>query len=67
ARVIVGNEMRHLLPASVLLGAALVLLCDVISRVLFAPFEVPVGIVLSLIGGPFFVVLLLKERRARHD
>lgn len=67
ARVIVGNEMRHLLPASVLLGAALVLLCDVLCRVLFAPFEVPVGIVLSLVGGPFFVVLLLKERRARHD
>ena len=59
--------MRHLLPASALLGAALVLLCDMLSRLVFAPYELPVGILLSLIGGPFFVVLLLKERKARYD
>lgn len=67
ARAFVGSEMRHLLPASAFLGAALVLLCDLLSRLVFAPYELPVGILLSLIGGPFFVVLLLKERKARHD
>lgn len=67
ARAFVGGDMRHLLPASALLGAALVLLCDMLSRLVFAPYELPVGILLSLIGGPFFVVLLLKERKARYD
>ncbi|MBQ6781166.1 MAG: iron ABC transporter permease [Treponema sp.] len=67
ARVFVGGEMRRLLPASVLLGAALVLLCDLLSRLVFAPYELPVGILLSVIGGPFFVVLLLKEKRSKHD
>lgn len=67
ARVLVGNEMRHLLPASLLLGAVLVLLCDLAGRVAFAPFELPVGILLALVGGPFFVALLLKKKDARHD
>ena len=63
ARFFVGMEMRLVLPASALLGAALVLLCDLLSRLVFAPYELPVGILLSLIGGPFFVALLLRERR----
>lgn len=67
ARRFVGAEMRNLLPASVCLGAVLVLLCDLLSRLVFAPYELPVGILLSMIGGPFFVFLLLKKRGESHD
>ena len=54
--------MRKLLPASALLGATLVVLADLLGRVLFAPSEVPAGIITALIGAPFFFVLLLQRR-----
>ena len=40
-------------------------LCDLLSRLLFAPYELPVGILLNFLGGPFFLWLLLRERRHR--
>lgn len=58
-----GGEARRLLPGSALLGALLLTGCDVAARVLFVPFELPVGIVLSLAGGPFFLWLLFRQRR----
>lgn len=67
ARAFVGNEMRHLLPVSALMGAVLVTLCDLLSRLVFAPYELPVGVLLSLIGGPFFIWLLVGGRRRRAD
>jgi iron complex transport system permease protein len=67
ARAFVGNEMRHLLPVSALFGAVLVVLCDLLSRIVCAPYEIPVGVLLSLIGGPFFIWLLLSGRRRRAD
>lgn len=60
-----GADHRVLVPASALLGAAFVVVCDIAARMLFAPFELPVGILLSLIGGPFFLHLLLHRRRRR--
>ena len=46
----------------------MLLLCDLASRMLFRPYELPVGIALSFIGGPFFVWLLLRQRKGRtHD
>ncbi|MDD3346740.1 iron ABC transporter permease [Oscillibacter sp.] len=65
ARRLVGGDNRWLLSASALLGGSFVLLCDVLARVLFAPFELPVGIVMSLLGGPFFLYLLLHRRGGR--
>ncbi|MDD4851003.1 MAG: iron ABC transporter permease [Gemmiger sp.] len=65
ARRLVGSEHRRLVAACALLGASFVLLCDVLARVLFAPFELPVGILLSLLGGPFFLSLLLHHKRSR--
>lgn len=62
ARRIFGTAHRLLIPASALLGAGFVTLCDLLSRLLFAPYEIPVGILLSLIGGPFFLILLLHGR-----
>lgn len=60
-----GNHTRTLLIAASLGGAILVLLADMLGRVLLAPTEIPVGIVMALIGAPFFFSLLLK-RRACH-
>lgn len=65
ARRFFGGDNRWLVPACALLGGSLVLLCDVLARVLFAPFQLPVGIVLSLLGGPFFLYLLLNRKRSR--
>ena len=62
-RRLAGGEYRRILPLSMLGGAVLMLWCDTASRTLFAPYELPVGILLSLIGGPFFLLLLLGQRK----
>ena len=65
-RSLVGEESGPLLVSSALGGAALLGGCDLLGRMLFAPYEIPVGIVMSLAGGPFFIWLL--QRRGRlHD
>ena len=64
-RRFVGEESGPLLAASVLGGAGFVTLCDLLARVLFAPFELPVGVVLAFAGGPFFLWLLLRQRGGR--
>lgn len=63
ARKLLGSDHRWLYPACLLLGGALVTLCDTLSRILFAPFELPVGILLAALGGPFFLWLLLGQKR----
>lgn len=65
-RQLFGNDARFLLPCSALLGGSLVLVCDLLGRILFRPFELPVGILTSLIGGPFFLYLLLKKKGGRR-
>ena len=67
ARRLVGGENRFLVPLSALGGAALVTLADVFARLAFAPYELPVGIFLSVLGGPFFLWLLHKHRGGRSD
>ena len=67
ARRFVGTSHKKLLPACALGGAFLVLLCDLFARTAFSPYELPVGVILSLIGGPFFVILVLFSRRERYD
>lgn len=62
-RRLFSQSHRWLLPACCLLGACLVTLSDLLSRLLFAPYEIPVGILLSLVGGPFFLFLILRRRR----
>ena len=59
-RRLMGGESRRLLAGCVLGGAALLTVCDVAARTLFAPYELPVGVVLSLAGGPFFLWLLFQ-------
>ncbi|MPZ58211.1 MAG: iron chelate uptake ABC transporter family permease subunit [Rhizobiales bacterium] len=61
-RLSIGPGHRLLLPASVLFGGALLLVADTVARVIAAPAELPIGIVTALIGAPFFLGLLLKQR-----
>ena len=60
-RLMVGSDHRLVLPASALFGATFLIACDLASRTLFSPIEVPVGIVTALIGGPFFLWLLIRR------
>ena len=66
-RFLIGNDNRYLVPASAFGGAAFVILCDLVSRMAFAPYVLPVGILLSFIGGPFFIYLIIRNRRDHHD
>jgi iron complex transport system permease protein len=61
-RALVGPDHRVLLPCAMLGGAALLVLCDTVSRVALAPVELPVGVVTAILGGPFFLYLLLREK-----
>lgn len=62
-RLLLGPDHRQVLPASMLLGAALLLFADVVARLMIAPAELPIGILTSLLGGPFFLALLLRAQR----
>lgn len=63
-RIAVGPAHRLLLPASMLLGAALMVLADTAARTMAAPAELPIGIVTAAIGSPFFIYILLRQRAA---
>ena len=60
-RLLVGSDHRIVLPASALFGASFLVLCDLVARTAMAPLEIPVGVVTALIGGPFFLWLLVKR------
>jgi len=60
-RLLVGADHRYLTPATFLFGGAFLSLCDMLARTLIAPVEMPVGIITALLGGPFFVWLLLGK------
>ena len=66
SRRLVGTESRHLLPLCILGGGGFVTFCDLLARVVFAPYELPVGILLSMLGGPFFLLLLFRGKGGRH-
>jgi iron complex transport system permease protein len=57
-----GFDHRILLPGSFLAGGAFLVACDTVARTVVSPTEMPVGIITALVGGPFFVYLLLKKR-----
>jgi iron complex transport system permease protein len=62
-----GSGKRTLILVSALMGAAFLTLCDTAARTLFAPHELPVGILVAYLGVPFFLWLMFKDRRRRHD
>jgi cobalamin transport system permease protein len=64
-RLVIGADHRRLLPACVLAGPTILILADLASRTLIAPEELPLGAVTAVLGGPFFLYLLRRQRRAR--
>lgn len=62
-RLVVGSDHRLVLPASALFGGAFLIVCDLVARTVFQPLELPVGIVTALVGGPFFLWLLVRSGR----
>jgi iron complex transport system permease protein len=60
-RLLIGADHRYLTPATLLFGGVFLTLCDMLARTLIAPAEIPVGIITALLGGPFFVWLLLGK------
>ena len=61
-RLMAGPDHRVLIPASFFVGAGFLVLCDTAARTLFAPTEIPVGVITALLGGPFFIVLLKRKK-----
>ncbi len=65
-RMMVGHDHRLLTPASALFGGAFLVACDTVARIILAPAELPVGVVTALLGGPFFLWLLLSSSDQRN-
>ena len=66
ARTLVGANHRILIPASLILGAIFLVLSDAIARTIMQPMEIPIGVITSLVGGPFFLFLLRKSRKIKQ-
>lgn len=64
-RMLVGSNHKVMIPASMLMGAFIVLAADTVGRTIVAPIEIPVGIVMAVLGGPFFLFLLRKGKKAK--
>jgi iron complex transport system permease protein len=63
-RMLIGNDHRYLIPCSALMGGLILLLSDTFARTVFSPVEIPVGIIMYIIGGIFFLYLILKGRES---
>ena len=61
-RRIASSKSRHLISLSAMFGAGFVTFCDTLARVVFAPYELPVGIIMAFLGAPFFVFILFKRK-----
>lgn len=66
AKKLAGEQPAGSLPVAVLSGGVLVIVADLLGRTLFAPSELPVGILMSLVGGPYFLILLCRRNRHAH-
>jgi iron complex transport system permease protein len=62
-RLLIGPDHRWLLPVSALAGGILLLIADTLARVIIAPAELPTGILTAILGAPFFIMLLIQQRR----
>lgn len=63
SRLLVGSDYRYLMPASAFFSIIFLLACDTVGRLIIMPAEVPVGIIISFIGAPFFLFLLRKKSK----
>ena len=62
-KLLIGQDHRFVIPVSAFFGGIFVILCDLFARTLFLPYELPVGILMSIIGSPFFLYLILKNKQ----
>lgn len=62
-RLLIGADHRHLLTLSFLNGASLLVICDLVSRTIISPVELPIGVITSFIGAPVFAYIFFKQRR----
>ena len=62
-RLIVGPNHKTLIPVTCLAASVFMILCDLLSRTLFAPVEIPIGVITAIIGAPVFILLLKKGKR----
>lgn len=67
SRKMVGADYRYLVPQCMLLGALTLLLGDTLARTIAAPIELPVGVIMAVVGGPFFLYLLRREEQGGHN
>ncbi|KIL44034.1 ferric ion ABC transporter permease [Jeotgalibacillus alimentarius] len=65
-RMVTGSDHRHVLPLSILNGASLLILCDLVARTIVAPTELPIGVITALIGAPVFGLILIQRRKERR-
>jgi iron complex transport system permease protein len=65
-RQIQGSDYRRLIPSSALLGASLLLAADLLARTMVSPAEMPIGIITAVLGGPFFIFLLIRRKTGEH-
>jgi len=65
-RLVAGPDHRQLIPLSALAGAAFLVLTDTLARVIVAPAMLPVGVVTAMVGGPFFLILLVRYTKNLH-
>ena len=64
-RLIIGEDHRYLIPATLLFGGSFLVICDTLARLIIAPAELPVGVITTLLGGPVFLWLLMRYK-SRH-
>jgi iron complex transport system permease protein len=62
-RLLFGSDNRHVLPLSFLNGAALLIVCDLVSRTIISPTELPIGVITAFIGAPVFAFIFFRQRR----
>ncbi|MDD3119063.1 MAG: iron ABC transporter permease [Victivallales bacterium] len=63
-RLIIGSDYRYLLPSCAMFGAGLLMTCDTLGRIVMPPVELPVGIIMAMLGAPFFLYLLRRKNTA---
>ena len=66
-RRIATTKSKHLIPLTALFGAGFVTLCDTLARVVFAPYELPVGIIMAFLGAPFFIFILIRGKGGQKN
>lgn len=67
SRMLMGSEHKYLIPFAGLLGSIVLLVADTIGRIVIAPYEIPVGVIMTVCGGPFFLYLLRKDSKGYGD